>query len=51
MNSPQVHTPGNVFSRILLIYGLYTFLSNAAFLIGYQKDSCVEVRRRPQVKW
>jgi hypothetical protein len=35
MNSPQVHTPGSVFSRILWIYGLYTLLSNAAFLIGY----------------
>ncbi len=35
MNSPQVHVPGSVFSRILWIYGFYTLLSNAAFLIGY----------------
>ncbi len=35
MNTSQVHVPGSVFSRILWMYGLYTLLSNAAFLIGY----------------
>jgi hypothetical protein len=35
MNSPQVHVPGSVFNRILWLFGLYTLLSNAAYLIGY----------------
>jgi hypothetical protein len=35
MDKPQVHVSGTVIIRILLIYGLYTLLSNAAFLIGY----------------
>ena len=35
MNSPQVHVSGSVFSRILWLYGLYTLLSNATYLVGY----------------
>jgi len=35
MNTPQVHVSGSVYSRILWIYGLFSLLSNAAFLIGY----------------
>jgi len=35
MNTPQVHVAGSVYSRILWFYGIYTLLSNAAFLIGY----------------
>ena len=35
MNTPQVHISGSVFSRILWLYGLFTLLSNTAFLIGY----------------
>ena len=35
MNIPQVHVSGSVYSRILWFYGIYTLLSNAAFLIGY----------------
>jgi hypothetical protein len=35
MNAPQVHVPGSIYSRILWLYGIYTLLSNAAFLIGY----------------
>ncbi len=35
MNTPQVNVAGNVYSRILWIYGLFTLLSNAAFLIGF----------------
>lgn len=35
MDSPQVTVPGTVFSRIIGLYGLYTLLYNAVFLIGY----------------
>jgi hypothetical protein len=35
MNTPQVHVPGSVYSRILWLYGFCTLISNAAFLIGY----------------
>jgi hypothetical protein len=35
MDTSKVHVSGNVFSRILLFFGLYTLLFNAAFLIGY----------------
>lgn len=35
MNAPQVHASGTVYSRILWLYGIYTLLSNAAFLLGY----------------
>lgn len=35
METPQVHVSGTVYSRILWLYGLYTLLSNAFFLIGY----------------
>ena len=35
VNTPQVHASASVYSRILWLYGLNTFLSNAAFLIGY----------------
>ena len=35
MNTPQVHISGSVYSRILWIFGAFTILSNAAFLIGY----------------
>lgn len=35
MNTYQVHVSGSVYSRILWIYGLYTLLFNAVFLISY----------------
>ena len=35
MDAQHVHAPGTVFSRILWLYGLYTLLFNAVFLIGY----------------
>lgn len=35
MNTSQVHVSGSVYSRILWLYGLYTLLNNAFFLIGY----------------
>jgi hypothetical protein len=35
MNEQTIETRGGVFSRALLLYGLYTLLSNAFFLIGY----------------
>ena len=35
MDSPQVHVSASVFSRILWLYGLYTLLSNATYLVGY----------------
>jgi hypothetical protein len=35
MNEQAVEFRGGVFSRTLLLYGLYTLLSNAFFLIGY----------------
>ena len=35
MKTPQVHVTGSVYSRILWLYGIYTLLSNAVFLIGY----------------
>lgn len=35
MNDQAVEFRGGVFSRTLLLYGLYTLLSNTFFLIGY----------------
>ena len=35
MNTSQVHISGSVYSRILWLFGLYTLLFNAVFLIGY----------------
>jgi hypothetical protein len=35
MNTTFVKTQDGVFKRILLLYGLYTLLSNAAYLFGY----------------
>jgi hypothetical protein len=38
----------NVFKRLLLVYGLYTLISNAMFLVGYYllpEASCAAVRR------
>lgn len=35
MNSLQVQVKDNLFKRILLLYGLYSLLSNAFFLVGY----------------
>jgi hypothetical protein len=35
MNEQTVETRGRVFSRALLLYGLYTLLNSAFFLIGY----------------
>lgn len=35
MNTFQAHVSGSVYSRILWLYGMYTLLSNAAFLVGY----------------
>lgn len=35
MNTSQVQAQDRVFKRILWLYGLYTLLSNASFLIGY----------------
>ncbi len=35
MNTPQVHISGSIYSRILWLYGFFTLLSNAAYLIGY----------------
>ena len=35
MNTSSVHTQDGVFKRVLLLYGLFMLLSNAAFLVGY----------------
>ena len=35
MNTPQVQVSGSVYSRILWIFGFYTLLYNAVFLISY----------------
>jgi len=35
MNTTFVQTQDGVFKRILWLYGLYTLLSNAAYLLGY----------------
>lgn len=35
MNTSEVHVSGSVYSRILWLYGLYTLLSNAVFLLSY----------------
>ncbi len=35
MDTSQVHVPGNAFSRVIWLFGFYTLLFNAAFLIGY----------------
>ncbi len=35
MNTSQLQTNDNVFKRMLLLYGLYTLLSNATYLLGY----------------
>lgn len=35
IKSAQIQTQDSVFKRILWLYGLFTLLSNAAFLVGY----------------
>jgi hypothetical protein len=35
MNTLQVRVSGNAFSRVVWLFGLYTLLFNAVFLIGY----------------
>ena len=45
MTEQDVEFRGGVFSRTLLLYGLYTLLSNAFFLIGYLRV-CGHVWRR-----
>lgn len=35
MNSPQSEPQNSVCTRILWLYGLYTLLANASFLVGY----------------
>ena len=35
MNTSSVHTQDGVFKRVLLLYGFFMLLSNAAFLVGY----------------
>ena len=35
IKSAQIQTQDSVFKRILMLYGLFTLLSNASFLVGY----------------
>lgn len=35
METQHVHVTGSLYSRILWLYGLYTLLFNAVFLVGY----------------
>lgn len=48
METSKVHVSGTVYSRILWLYGLYTLLSNAFFLIGYYWLPEGFVRNSPQ---
>lgn len=51
MNVQQQAIPrDNVFKRLLLVYGLYTLISNAMFLVGYYLLPEGFVRGSPQVQ-
>jgi len=49
MNTSAVQTQTGVFKRILWLYGLYTLLSNAAYLLGYYLLPEGFMRNSPQV--